>query len=115
GTPAVVPELAAARQVADRAVALDPRTRAAFMKAVEELRSLGATVVIDDSVLPESFARIAARVSTYPYVREGTDLFLKEFGPAEYRSSADYERVMGGPLGAPIVGTELVNSEFESG
>jgi amidase len=115
GTPPVVPEVAAAKQAAVRAVALDPRTRAAFMKAVEELRSLGATVVIDDSVLPESFARIAARVSTYPYVREGTDLFLKEFGPVEYRSSADYERVMGAPLGAPVTGTEPVNSKFESG
>jgi amidase len=115
GTPALVPEVAAAKQAADQAVALDPRTREAFMKAVEELRSLGAAVVIDDSVLPASFAMTAARVSTYPYGREGTDLFLKEFGPAEYRSSADYERVMGTPLGAPMIGTEPDKSTFESG
>lgn len=115
GTPAVVPDGAAAKQAAEQAVALDPRTRAAFMAALEELRSLGATVVMDDAVLPASFARTAARVSTYPYVREGTDLFLKEFGPAEYRSSADYERVMGAPLGAPIIGTEPGNAEFEAG
>ena len=115
GTPAVVPDVAAEKQAADQAVALDPRTRAAFMKAIEELRALGATVVMDDSVLPASFARTAARVSTYPYVREGTDLFLKEFGPAEYRSSADYERVMGAPLGAPVIGSEPINAEFESG
>jgi len=81
GTPADVSELAAAKQSAEQAVALDPRTRAAFIKAIDELRALGATVVADDSVLPESFARTAARVSTYAYVREGTDLFLKEFGP----------------------------------
>jgi amidase len=37
--PAVVPEVAAAKQAADQAVALDPRTRAAFMKALEELRA----------------------------------------------------------------------------
>src|SRR4029077_19799119 len=67
GTPAVVPDVAAEKQAAAEAVALDPRTRAAFMKAVEELRSLGATVVMDDSVLPASFARAAARISTYPY------------------------------------------------
>ena len=85
------------------------------MKALEELRSLGATVVMDDSVLPASFAHTAARVSTYPYGREGTDLFLKEFGPAEYRSSADYERVMGAPLGAPMIGTEPSKAEFEYG
>lgn len=112
GTPAAVSELAAAKQAAEQAVALDPRTRAAFMKAIEELRSLGATVVMDDTVLPESFARTAARISTYAYVREGTDQFLKEFGPAQYRSAADYLRVMGTPLGAAIIGTEPANSQI---
>jgi amidase len=112
GTPAAVSDLAAEKQAADQANALDPRTRAAFMKAVEELRAQGATVVMDDTVLPESFARTAARVSTYAYVREGTDLFLKEFGPAQYHSSGDYEKVLGAPLGASIIGTEATNSEF---
>jgi Asp-tRNA(Asn)/Glu-tRNA(Gln) amidotransferase A subunit family amidase len=107
-----VSELAAAKQSAEQAVALDPRTRAAFMRAVEELRALGATVVADDSVLPESFAKTAARVSTYAYVREGTNQFLKEFGPAEYHSAADYEQVLGAPLGAPIVGTEPANAQI---
>lgn len=115
GTPALVPDVAAEKQAAAEAVALDPRTRAAFVKAIEELRSLGATVVMDDSVLPASFARAAARISTYPYGREGTDLFLKDFGPAQYRSSADYERVMGAPLGAPMIGTEPTKAEFEHG
>jgi amidase len=112
GTPAVVSDLAAARQSAEQAVALDPRTRAAFIQAVEKLRSLGATVVMDEGVLPESFARMAARIATYPYVREGTDLFLKDFGPEQYHSSIDYERVMGAPLGAAIIGTEPTNSKF---
>ena len=112
GTPAVVPEVAAAKQAADLAIALDPRTQAAFLKAVEELRALGATVVIDDSVLPESFARIAARIGTYPYVREGTDLFLEKFGPSQYHSAADYEKMMGSPLGAAIIGTEPAYAQF---
>ncbi|MGH8140003.1 MAG: amidase [Steroidobacteraceae bacterium] len=112
GMPAAVSELAAAKQAAEQSVALDPRTRAAFMRAVGELRARGATVVVDDSLLPESFARTAARVSTYAYVREGTDLFLKEFGPAQYRSASDYETVMGAPLGAPIVGTEPTNAQI---
>jgi amidase len=112
GTPAVVSDVAAEKQAADQAIALDPRTRAAFLRAVEELRAQGATVVMDDSVLPESFAHTAARVSTYAYVREGTDSFLKEFGPAQYHSSGDYEKVLGAPLGAAIIGTELTNSEF---
>jgi Asp-tRNA(Asn)/Glu-tRNA(Gln) amidotransferase A subunit family amidase len=51
-------------------------------------------------------------VSTYAYVREGTDAFLKEFGPAQYHSSEDYARVLGAPLGAAIIGTEPTNSEF---
>ena len=115
GTPAVVPEVAAARHADEEAWELDARTRAAFMKAIEELHALGATVVMDDSVLPESFARHAARVSTYAYGREGTDLFLKDFGPSEYHSAADYERVMGSPLGAPMIGTEPGKAEFEYG
>lgn len=112
GTPAIVPDLEAEKQAADQAVALDPRTRAAFMRAVEELRALGATVVIDDDLLPDDFARSVARISTYPYVREGTDRFLERFGPEQYHSAADYERIMGMPLGAPIIGTEPSNSQF---
>ena len=112
GTPAAVPEVAAAKQAAEAAVALDARTRAAFMKAVEALRAAGATVVMDDSILPESFARSAARIGTYAYVREGTDLFLKQFGPAQYHSSAEYEATIGAPLGAPTIGTEAANSQF---
>ena len=106
GIPAGVPELTAAKQSAEAAIPLDPRTRTAFLQAVEELRGLGATVVMDDSVLPESFAHTAQRISTYAYVRQGTDLFLQDFGPTEYRSSSDYEKVMGVPLGAPVIGTE---------
>jgi Asp-tRNA(Asn)/Glu-tRNA(Gln) amidotransferase A subunit family amidase len=112
GTPAAVPELAAARQLADASMPLDPRTRAAFLKAVGELRALGATVVMDDTVLPEAFARAAARIATYPYVREGTDRFLGDFGPAQYHSGADYERVVGAPLGAPITGQEPAYAQF---
>ena len=115
GTPAIVPEGAAAKQAANAAVALDPRTRAAFMKAIDELRALGATVVIDDGVLPAGFAHDAARIATYPYVREGTDRFLAAFGPAHYHSSADYERVIGAPIGAAVIGTEPNNAEFLSG
>jgi Asp-tRNA(Asn)/Glu-tRNA(Gln) amidotransferase A subunit family amidase len=112
GTPARVPELVADQRAMAQAMPLDPRTRAAFMKALDELRAAGATVVIDDSVLPDGFARSAARVATYAYVREGTDLFLKDFGPARYRSAAEYEQAVGAPLGAPVVGAEPGNSVF---
>lgn len=106
GVPADVNEAAALRASANAMMPLDPRTRAAFLKAVEDLRAAGATVVIDDAVLPASFAHAAVRIATYPYVKEGTDLFLKTFGPAQYHSSAEYEKVIGSPIGASVVGTE---------
>jgi amidase len=106
GIPAAASELTAARQMADADMPLDPRTRAAFLRAVEALRAHGATVVMDESVLAEPFAQVAARISTYAYVRQGTDAFLKDFGPSQYTSAADYERVMGVPLGDAIIGTE---------
>jgi amidase len=112
GTPAAVPDAAAAKQAVEAAIALDPTTLAAFLKAVDELRAAGATVVMDDSILPESFARLAGRIATYPYVREGTERFLNHFGPEQYHSVADYERVIGAPLGAAIVGEEPSNAHI---
>jgi amidase len=104
GIPSAVPDNLAAQQEIDQAEPLRPETRAAFMKAVEELRALGATVVIDDTILPENFAKIASRVGTTPYVREGTEAFLKTFGPAQYHSAAEYTKAVGSPLPATIVG-----------
>jgi amidase len=112
GVPAIVPDVLAAKQAADQANPLDPATRAAFLKAVDELRAAGATVVIDDSVLPDSFVQTAIRVATFPYVKEGTDLFLKTFGPEQYHSAAEYEQVVGQPLGECIIGTEKANAQF---
>jgi Asp-tRNA(Asn)/Glu-tRNA(Gln) amidotransferase A subunit family amidase len=64
GIPAAVPDEVAVRLETDKAIPLTPVTRAAFMKAIEQLRAAGATVVMDDDILPERFARIASRVST---------------------------------------------------
>jgi Asp-tRNA(Asn)/Glu-tRNA(Gln) amidotransferase A subunit family amidase len=112
GLPAAVPEDVAAKQSADQSYPLRPETLEAFMTAVDELRGAGATVVFDDSILPDSFAKIASRVSTYSYVREGTERFLNTFGPAQYRGVAEYERAVGAPLAAPIVGLEPSNSQI---
>lgn len=86
-------------------IPLQPETRAAFMKAIEGLRAAGATVVIDDSILPDSFAETAARVSTLSYIREGTEKFLADYGPAQYHSAEEYEKVVGSPLPATIIGS----------
>lgn len=112
GVPAAVSDEAAAEVEAKQAVPLQPATLAAFMKAVDELRAAGATVVFDDSMLPADFARVASRVSTYAYIREGTDNFLKKFGPAEYHSAEEYAKAVGSPLSPVILGEDPVNARF---
>jgi len=92
---------------ADTAAARLPlrrETREAFMKALEGLRAAGATVIFDDSVLPDSFAVTVARIATFPYVREGTEKFLAEYGPTQYHSADEYRRAVGSPLPATIIG-----------
>jgi amidase len=88
----------------DARVPLRPETREAFLKALDGLRAAGATVIFDDSILPDSFAAIVARASTFSYAREGTEKFLAEFGPAQYHSADDYQRVVGSPLPAILIG-----------
>jgi amidase len=123
-----IPASASASEVAAFTAAarlpLRPETRAAFMKAIEGLRAAGATVVFDDSILPDSFAVTVARVGTVPYVREGTERFLAEFGPADYHSADEYRKAVGSALPATIIGGAdettpkdrplLVQSAFES-
>ncbi len=106
GIPGNVPEAAAdtLRKAAD--TPLRPETRAMFMKAVDALRAAGAEVILDDSILPASFARTASRVATYAYVQDGTNRFLATFGPAEYHSAADYLKAVGTPLFRSSIGTE---------
>jgi amidase len=103
GIPAEeAPNLAAEARNAAR-VTLRPETREAFMKALEGLRAAGATVVFDDSILPDSFAETASRVCTLPYIREGTGKFLAAYGPPQYRSIEEYERVVGSPLPHQVI------------
>jgi Asp-tRNA(Asn)/Glu-tRNA(Gln) amidotransferase A subunit family amidase len=112
GLPAAVPDEAANQLETEQAIALQPATRAAFMKAIDELRAAGATVVFDDSILPASFAKTASRISTYAYVREGTDKFLNLFGPAQYHSAEQYAQALGQPLAPPILGEDPAYSRF---
>jgi amidase len=90
----------------DAFLPLRPETRAAFLKAVEELRAAGATVLIEPDILPTEFAVEASHICTLPYIREGTNQFLAEFGPEQYHSAAEYERAVGKPLPAVIIGGE---------
>ena len=83
--------------------ALQPETRAAFMKAIEGLRAAGATVVFDPSILPDGFSA-DGRVNTQPYKKDGMNSFLREFGPSQYHSTAEYEKAVGSPLPATVIG-----------
>ena len=110
GIPAGVTAAGAAAKRDAARLPLRPETRAAFMTALEGLRAAGATVVFDDNLLPERFAEIASRIGTVPYVRQGTEAFLQHFGPAQYRSAADYEKAVGTPLP-----TTLLNGTIDEG
>jgi len=104
GIPASVSAAEVQRQTEAARHSLRPETREAFMKALDGLRAAGATVVFDDSILSDDFAATVARVNTVPYIREGTEKFLAEFGPAQYRSVDAYEKVVGSPLPPTIIG-----------
>ena len=106
GIPGGVPEAAADSMRAAANMVLRDDTRALFMKAIESLRAAGADVVISDSILPLQFAKMASRVSTYAYMRDGTDRFLAIFGPAAYHSAATYQLVVGAPLFVSSIGVE---------
>ena len=93
---------------------LRPETRTLFLKAVEALRAAGATVVVDDSILPDSFPEAARKINTRPYRLEGTENFLKTFGPAQYHSAQEYERVTGLPLPAVLTGAPGAREEATS-
>jgi Asp-tRNA(Asn)/Glu-tRNA(Gln) amidotransferase A subunit family amidase len=105
GIAAVVPDGAAEAEEERTATPLRPETRAAFLKSLDGLRAAGAEIVFDEAILPDSFAKVASRVGTLPYVREGTETYLKEFGPAQYHSPEEYEKVTGHPLPDTIAGT----------
>ena len=98
GIPGLGADAAAGR------IPLRPETRAAFMKAIEGLRAAGATVVFDESILPDSYVKMVNKIRTLSYIREGTDNFLEQFGSAEYHSAAEYQKAVGSPLPAVIIG-----------
>lgn len=106
GIPAAVPAEAAEKLRTEENEPLRPQTRAMFLQAVEALRQAGAEVIVDDTILPADFAKLASRVATYPYTLDGTNRFLAHFGPQQYHSAADYLRVTGAPLFPSAIGTQ---------
>jgi amidase len=85
---------------------LETETRQVFLKALEGMRAAGATVVVDPNLLPDSFNDLITKVNTRAYRRDGTERFLRDFGPSEYRSPAAYEKALGKALPATIIGAD---------
>ena len=56
--------------------------------------------------------RSPVAIGTYAYVREGTETFLTTFGPAQYRSAAQYAAAVGSPLDAVLLGEEPDYARF---
>ncbi len=77
---------------------LEPETCAAFLKSLEGLRAAGATIIFSDDSLPDSFAETASHVCTVPYIKQGTEIFLRAYGPAQYHSAEEYAAAVGSPL-----------------
>jgi Asp-tRNA(Asn)/Glu-tRNA(Gln) amidotransferase A subunit family amidase len=98
GVPAFIVRAASGSATGDDALTLQPETRELFMKALDGLRAAGATVVFDDAILPASFLGLVHGVNTQPYRGEGTETFLRDYGPAEYHSAAEYAQAVGSPL-----------------
>jgi amidase len=87
-----------------RGLLLRPETREAFVKSLEGLRAAGATVVFDSTILPGDFTRLIRSINTSPFVRQGVETFLKEFGPADYHSVAEYEKATGSKMPGYVIG-----------
>ena len=98
-----------------RSIYLRPETRAVFLKALDGLRAAGATIVIEDDLLPDTFPRLIQAINTRPYRKEGADSFLQHFGPAEYQSVAAYEKAVGSPIPAAMSGIVPPNAPARPG
>jgi aspartyl-tRNA(Asn)/glutamyl-tRNA(Gln) amidotransferase subunit A len=81
-----------------------PETRAMLMKTLDQLRAAGATIVIDDNLLPASFSQLMRKVNTAPYRKDGADQWIGEFGPPEYTSAEAYEKATGQPFPGTFTG-----------
>jgi Asp-tRNA(Asn)/Glu-tRNA(Gln) amidotransferase A subunit family amidase len=104
GIPSAETPSQAATDRTEARLLLEPETRTAFLQAVEALRAAGATVIFDDAILPDDFAETVSHVATLPYIREGTEKFLAAYGPAQYHSAEEYEKVIGSPLPRTAIG-----------
>ena len=93
---------------------LQPETRELFDKAIGALRATGATVVMDDAILADGFTSLVQSVSTQPYVTEGAENFLRDYGPPAYHSSTEYAAAVGTPMPGLVRGNGQPVKTIES-
>ena len=86
-----------------------------FLKSLDALRSAGATVMSDEAILPASFETLTDAINTRPFLREGLERFLKDFGPMQYHSTAEFARAVGAPIPLFFVDAPLRNPETDPG
>jgi amidase len=99
-----VPAADAAKARADARTPLSPETRAAFARALDELRAAGATIVEGPDVFPDSFGDGASHVCTLPYLKQGYDRFLADFGTPALSGVGAYAAATGEAMPRSIVG-----------
>jgi aspartyl-tRNA(Asn)/glutamyl-tRNA(Gln) amidotransferase subunit A len=87
-----------------------PETRAMLMKAIEAFKAAGAEIVIDDTLLPDSFSQTIRKITTTAYRLDGTNQWLAAYGPAEFHSAAEYQKAIGSPLPATVTGVPNPNA-----
>ncbi|MDR3512719.1 MAG: amidase [Caulobacteraceae bacterium] len=94
---------------------VSPETRSMFMAAVEQLRAAGATVVIDEQLMPESFDGLAKAIQTRPYRADGVDRFLARYAPARLGSIKRYEQTTGRPYPMDLLADGEPQARFADG
>nr|WP_179490300.1 amidase [Granulicella arctica] len=108
GVPAFILNPAAADQ--DENPLMAAETRAAFLKALDQMRAAGATIVLDDRMLSAEFPKMVAAIDTHPYRAEGMLAYLREFGPALYKTPAQFKAVTGVEIPAMLLGEGGTNA-----
>jgi amidase len=105
GVPAFMIAEAPANAPPGRSNGMRPETRELFLKALDEMRAAGATIVLDPDLLPaDGFPKLLQAINTRTYRREGMESFLRDFGPADYKSVDAYQKATGSSLPGTVIG-----------
>ncbi len=114
GVPAFIMKTPPPGSPADDGELLHPQTRALLMKAIDEVRAAGATVIFDDALLTDAFVTQCFSVQSGPYHNEGIENFLREYGPSQYHSAQEYATSVGSPIPGFGRGNQAQQKAFDA-